>query len=217
MKIFKTIKFRIREIRDSKNESTFIPERLETSIADAADKKPLWINVNKPNQYEYFLSYDGALNKIKEFIKENTPATEIIYDLPNLMMTIDYVNYFDDIPYMRKVKEAYKFINDLLCDNMLMNNEDTRLLVRVKLQAKLEIESTGNVSIFQVKVKCNEENNPPDVIDNNLLTARVIRKKNNIIGYKFIDLVFGNEQQVRDYNIQHYFDNENFKFIEKGL
>ena len=88
MEIFKTIKFRIRENRNSNNEVIFIPERLETSIVDAAGAKPRWINANDPYGYCYFLSYDGALNMINEFIKDKTPTVDIIHELPELTLSI---------------------------------------------------------------------------------------------------------------------------------
>jgi len=87
MEVFKTIKFRIRENRDSENKAIFIAEKLETSIADAAGKNPRWMNIT-PLAYCYFMNYDGALNAIKEFIKGKTPVVDIIHDLPELTMSI---------------------------------------------------------------------------------------------------------------------------------
>jgi hypothetical protein len=116
----------------------------------------------------------------------------------------------EDIQFMDRMEESYKFINSVLLGTEPMNVKQTRQWVQKVLE--------GRLKKYSVVVKCNEENNPVDVIKNCLLVARIMRPNpDRSSGYRFTDLIFGDEQKVRDYQIQHYFDSNLYSFIEKGI
>ena len=115
----------------------------------------------------------------------------------------------EDLQFMEKVKESYKFINSVLIGTQPMNNEETRQWVTKTLSGRLK---------NNVVVKCNNSNNPSDVIDNCLLVARIMRNNpDNSPGFRFMDLIFGEELKVKEYHMQHYFDNAIFAYIGKGI
>jgi hypothetical protein len=120
--------------------------------------------------------------------------------------TIDEVN---DIHFKQRIRETYNFVNDVLVYGMLMNTKGTRDWVINRLKERIE---NG------VSVKCDEENNSPEVIDQKILIAKVIWKpKDGQGGYNYVDMIFGDNEQVVKYQREQLFDNETFKFIEKGL
>ena len=108
----------------------------------------------------------------------------------------------------KRIEEAYNFVNDILCNEKnKMNTPETRQWVIKLLQGRLDA----------VVVRCNEELNSPDVIDQNLLVAEAMWNSDysNEYQIKKVLLVFGEIQQVEKYQRQHYFDNETYKFIQK--
>lgn len=120
--------------------------------------------------------------------------------------TIDEVN---DIHFKQRIKEAYNFVNDVLVYGTLMNTKETRDWVINRLKERIE---NG------VTVKCDEENNSPEVVDQNILIAKVMSKpKNGLPGYIYFDMIFGDAEQVAKYQDKYYLDNRMFNFIEKGL
>jgi hypothetical protein len=120
--------------------------------------------------------------------------------------TIDEV---DDIHFKQRIKEAYYFVNDVLVYGTLMNTKETRDWVICRLKERIE---NG------VSVKCDEENNPSEVVDQKILIAKVMSKpKNGLPGYIYIDMIFGDTEQVAKYQDKYYLDNRMFNFIEKGL
>jgi hypothetical protein len=71
-----------------------------------------------------------------------------------------------------------------------------------------------------VIVRCNEENNPPDVIDQNLLIAELmwnVPYDNKGPAIQKSTLIFGDKAAVEKYQFSWMIDNETFKFIEKGI
>lgn len=115
----------------------------------------------------------------------------------------------EDLQYMERVETSYKFINQVLSGTTPMNDKKTRQWVTKTLE--------GRLKKYGVVVQCTEENNNPEIIDKNLLLARVMRNSNTHVGYKFIDLVFGTEEEVKKYTQQIYIDNKIFNFIAKGI
>jgi len=121
-----------------------------------------------------------------------------------------------DEQFMERIEDSYAFMNNILLGTILppssvpMNTKDTREWVQKTLE--------GRLKKFGVVVKCDEENNPPDVIDQNLLIARLMRTKyDKSPGYTFMDLIFGKEENVRKYHAQNYFENAIFSYIGKGM
>ena len=120
--------------------------------------------------------------------------------------TIDEV---DDIHFKQRIKEAYNFVNDVLVYGMLMNTKGTRDWVICRLIERIE---NG------VTVKCDEENNSPEVIDQNILIAKVMWKpKDGQAGYKYVNMIFGNAEQVAKYQEKYYLNELFNNFIEKGI
>jgi hypothetical protein len=115
-----------------------------------------------------------------------------------------------DIQFMNRVEESYKFINSVLLGTMPMNNRQTREWVQKTLE--------GRLSKYNVVAKCNNENNTAEVIDNCLLIARIMRPNpDHSQGFRFTDLIFGDELRVKEYHMQHYFDNAIYAYIGKGI
>ena len=115
-----------------------------------------------------------------------------------------------DLQYVERLEVSYKFINSVLLGTKPMNEKKTRQWVTKTL--------AGRLSKYGVVVKCNEENNPPNIIDKNLLIARVMRNHaNDQPGYKFINLIFGEFEQVKKYNEEYLLNQRLFNFIEKGI
>lgn len=115
----------------------------------------------------------------------------------------------EDIQYVPRLEESYKFINSVLLGTTPMNDKKTRQWVTKTL--------AGRLSKFGVVVRCNEGNNSPEIIDENLLIARVMRSSNTSTGVKFVDLVFGSDEAVKKYTLQRYADQQTFNFIQKGI
>lgn len=115
-----------------------------------------------------------------------------------------------DIQYMERLETSYKFINSVLLGTTPMNDKKTRQWVTKTL--------AGRLSKYGVVVKCNGENNPPNVIDQNLLLARVMRTDPKCTaGFKYVDLLFGELEQVKKYTDELLINQRLFNFIEKGI
>jgi hypothetical protein len=111
----------------------------------------------------------------------------------------------------KRIEETYKFVNDLLLNTTPMNTKETRHYVVELIQKRID---------FQVIVKCDEENNPPEVIDENILIAQLFwNTPYDAKGPQIhrSTLVFGEESQIDKYQKQYLLDNELYKFIEKGI
>lgn len=109
-----------------------------------------------------------------------------------------------------KIERVYKEMNDSLLHTMPFNEPKTREWVVSTLR-----QAFGNLTA----VKCDDENNPPDVVDQCILIAKVIWNTDycNEYGYKYVIMIFGNPDAVEKYQHQQYFDNEQYKFIQKGI
>lgn len=111
----------------------------------------------------------------------------------------------------KRIEDTYKFVNDLLLNTKPMNTPETRKYVVELIQKRID---------HQVIVRCNEENNSPDIIDQNLLIAELLWN----LPYDIKEpqmlksiLVFGDKVAVENYAFQNFLDNETFKFISKGI
>jgi len=109
-----------------------------------------------------------------------------------------------------KIERVYKEMNESLLRTMPFNEPKTREWVCSTLQ-----QAFGNLTA----IKCDDENNPPDVIGQRLLIAKIIWNIDcsNQYGYKYIDMIFGNPDAIEKYKNQQHFDNNLFNFIEKGI
>jgi hypothetical protein len=122
--------------------------------------------------------------------------------------TLEEVNF---IHMEKRIEDAYKFINEILQNTTPMNTPETRKYVVELIQKRIE---------YQVIVRCNEENNPPDVIDQNLLIAELmwnVPYDNKGPAIQKSTLIFGDKAAVEKYQFSWMIDNETFKFIEKGI
>jgi hypothetical protein len=168
---------------------------------------------NQPQDYKNFVKKCNDKGKeISEKIAIKT-ADEIDYNNLCARATLypgKSIEEVKDIQYVNRVNESYKFINSVLLGTKPMNNRQTREWVQKTLE--------GRLNKYGVVAKCNEESNTSEVIDKNLLLATIMRpNSDNSPGFRYMNLVFGDEQRVRDYQIEHYFDNSIYTFIEKGI
>lgn len=109
-----------------------------------------------------------------------------------------------------KIERVYKEINESLLNSMPFNEPKTREWVRNTLR-----EAFGNLTA----IKCDDENNPPIVVDQQLLIAKIMWNADycNQYGYKYVEMIFGAPVNVEKYQFGCLLDNESFKFIEKGI
>ena len=122
--------------------------------------------------------------------------------------SIDEVKH---IQLEKRIEDTYKFVNELLLNTKPMNTPETRKYVVELIQKRID---------HQVIVRCNEENNSPEIIDSNLLIAELLwNVPYDSKGPQILKsvLVFGDKVAVENYNFQNFLDNETFKFIQKGI
>ena len=67
------------------------------------------------------------------------------------------------------------------------NNSKVRLLLKTELLFEL-----GD----NIEVKCDEENNSPDILDFNCLVAKIVWNKELNGSYKYTNLVFGDKHNI---------------------
>lgn len=111
----------------------------------------------------------------------------------------------------QRINEAYEYVNDILCNETEINDKKTRKWVVQVLKDRIE----NNVIL-----KCDEENNSPEIVDNNLLVVDLfwnIPYNAPTCQTQKVRLVFGKEEQVLKYQKQFYMDYEMIKFIQKGI
>lgn len=113
------------------------------------------------------------------------------------------------IHMMKRIEEVYEWMNGILNNEKFTNDEITRRYVINRLQNKLE----------NGIVQCDETNNPPEVIDQNILIVKVMWNADysKTWDVSYCIMVFGEKSAVEKYQQQAFLDNESFKFIEKGL
>lgn len=78
-----------------------------------------------------------------------------------------------------RIKEVYEELSNEINQGNLYNNKETRSFIKNKLNEKL------GTDLF---IKCDEENNPPDIVISNTLLARVYFS-DNFKDY-YVDLEF---------------------------
>jgi hypothetical protein len=85
------------------------------------------------------------------------------------------------------VQVAYDLIKNKYSDGS--NNEKRRNELKVDL---------FNILGIQYDIKCDEENNAPEIMDYNCIVAKIIYNKTGIHGeiYNYINLVFGEEKNI---------------------
>ena len=114
-----------------------------------------------------------------------------------------------DLQYVQRLEESYDFVNSVLNGTTPMNTQETRQWVIKTLE--------GRLKRYGVVVQCSEVNNPPAIIDENLLIARAMRNSTIREGVKFIDLVFGTPEAVKKYTMEKYAELQTYNFIQKGI
>jgi len=86
---------------------------------------------------------------------------------------------------IENIISSYEALNAELLDNMHVNDIKTRDLITIKLTTELP----------DCDVKCDEENNPPEIVDACVAVARVSWVSLEI-GSTYVDLVFGAPEQI---------------------
>ena len=97
------------------------------------------------------------------------------------------------------IKDVYYKLNEGFLSEQPYNTEQTRFETIFKLLNLIEIgfdklvQEENRFSRIDVRVICDEENNTPEVIDKNILVARVEWKLNKLDEtIHYVDLTFGN-------------------------
>lgn len=98
--------------------------------------------------------------------------------------TIEEVN---ELQYRERLQDSYDFVNSVLKGTKPTNNKEIREWVTKTLE--------GRLRKYGVVVICSANNNPAEVVDKNLLVARVVRSND-----EYADLTFGDETIAREYN-----------------
>lgn len=94
---------------------------------------------------------------------------------------------------IEKIISAYENLNAELIKTMPFNDSKTREMIRTKLEDELT----------DCNIKCDEENNPPLIIDECVAVAKVWWKGEGH-EIKYVDLIFGNPEQVIKYQVIKY-------------
>ena len=96
------------------------------------------------------------------------------------------------------IKDVYYKLNEELLSRQSYNDEQTRLETIYKLLNPIEkgfdklVQEENRSSRIDVRVICDEENNTPEVIDKNILVARVEWKLNKLDEtIHYVNLTFG--------------------------
>ena len=88
-----------------------------------------------------------------------------------------------------QITNIYKTLNAKLLGDTPSNDARLRSYVKKYLEKELP----------GVTVKCDEENNSPDVVDSNCLVARVYWDKKDIDETVYRTLIFGQESQIEKF------------------
>ena len=139
--------------------------------------------------------------KIAEILKNKLTDNNKISNLNNEIYSNPLAIYSNPL-INERIVEAHSYVNNILTKVELFrnsNNTAIRLFVFWKLKEKI-----GNIEII-----CDETNNTPEVINNNIVIARVMWIDNNI--HKYQDLFFGEERNITKFLLNHmeYRNNEN--------
>lgn len=96
------------------------------------------------------------------------------------------------------IKDVYYKLNEEFLSKQPYNNKQTRFETIWKLMHPIEkrfynlLQEENRFSGIDVRVICDEENNTPEVIDKNILVARVEWKLNKLDEtIHYVDLTFG--------------------------
>jgi hypothetical protein len=97
------------------------------------------------------------------------------------------------------IKDVYYKLNKEFLNKQPYNDKQTRFETIWKLMHPIEkgfdklVQEENRFSRIDVRVICDEENNTPEVIDKNILVARVEWKLNKLDEtIHYVDLTFGN-------------------------
>lgn len=159
---------------------------------------------------------EESRNEFEKEIDENEQQSVLLFDdidFNNLCARATLypgksIEEVQDMQYVQRLEESYKFINAVLLGTKPMNTQETRQWVTKTLE--------GRLKKYGVVAQCSETNNLPEIIDQNLLIAKVMRN-NNMGGTKFIDLIFGEDEAVKKFTLEKYADQQMSNFIQKGI
>jgi hypothetical protein len=86
---------------------------------------------------------------------------------------------------IKKVIKAYEALNAELQNDMPVNDTKTREIIKARLESELP----------HCDIKCDEENNPPDIIDACVGVARA-QWINKAMEISYVNLIFGRPEQI---------------------
>lgn len=97
------------------------------------------------------------------------------------------------------IKDAYYKLNEEFLSKQPYNTKQTRFETIWKLMYPIEnrfdylVMEEKRFSNIDIRIICDETNNPPEVVDDNILVARVEWKLNKLDEtIHYVDLTFGN-------------------------
>ena len=100
---------------------------------------------------------------------------------------------------LKIIKDVYYKLNEELLSRQPSNDEQTRFETIWKLMHPIEkrfdnlVNEEKRFSNIDIRIICDETNNPPEVVDDNILVARVEWKLNKLDEtIHYVDLTFGN-------------------------
>lgn len=85
---------------------------------------------------------------------------------------------------LARINKVYEKLNSRFADGSYMNTPITRKAIKLTLEKELG---------HDIQVKCDSENNPPNVIDNQILICRVSWCEGKSSTWKYADLELGKE------------------------
>jgi len=103
-------------------------------------------------------------------------------------------NYLLSHEIGEKINEIYNNLNKRLLDNDSINTVTTRSVVKHNLKQEL----VGKEFTYPIKIKCDEENNSPEVLEGNILIAKLMWKDDTKTSH-YHNLIFGKEEDVKKY------------------
>ena len=93
---------------------------------------------------------------------------------------------------IHKINKIYQSVMSELAFPGNFNTKETRQKYTVLITTKL-----NDVTKQEFQIKCDEENNSIELIDDCLLCVRISWKYDASPAYKYVDLIFGNIEQIK--------------------
>jgi hypothetical protein len=109
--------FRIRETKNSAGETVYKPERIyihSICVNMAAGQKPKeekWVNITKGLGFPWYMDFEAAKNRIKEYVEEHKKATEIFFMMGEFnFITEDEVSEQEPVTYNHAFTEIHQIL-----------------------------------------------------------------------------------------------------------